>query len=446
MDEYIQNIKNNFDKYIIIYYDKDSEDDINNLLNDSKLEPFKIIIFYKKMYVKKYNSQRIIEILYDDFSEKILLEKSYMIILFNQGSESIILNNFIRERDDIENGIFLFYNKKSDIILDIIGNNIEEYNNFFLENRNKFIENFDAENKKYQAKKSDEKKYEDKKNINIIKNREELKLNDGRIYIATYFKEFTEPILNLIQKKCILENINNNNVQDILILGKNLLNNFGNIEINHGKKLYLQEIEHEITYKDLFFYANTYFPNNIIAIVKSDIILVNSDEMNNIEFDLLEDKLKIIGLSRFERALDGKICKINELSQIFYSTEQDAYFYRTPFDIDYNYVEKLEFYEKFSELKLNNYFIKNNYNLINDTKKYRIIRLCYDNNIMTRKLIKNIDVIENIDDMYLLPENIGLDNINVEQLIQMLRLTETDIYKIKTEIINKYMKGKIFIS
>ena len=35
MDEYIQNIKNNFDKYIIIYYDKDYDDDINNLINDS---------------------------------------------------------------------------------------------------------------------------------------------------------------------------------------------------------------------------------------------------------------------------------------------------------------------------------------------------------------------------------------------------------------------------
>ena len=446
MDEYIQNIKNNFDKYIIIYYDKDYDDDINNLINDSKLELFKIIIFYKKMYIKKYNSQRIIEILYDDFSEKVLLEKSYSIILFNQGSDSIILNNFIRERDDIENGVSLFFNKKCNIILDIIGNTSEEYNNFFLENRNKFIENFNSDNKKYEAKKYEAKKYEDKKNINIIKHREELKLNDGRIYIATYFKEFSEPILNLIQKKCILENINNNNVQDILILGKNLFNNFGNITINHGKKLYLQEIEHEITYKDLFFYANTYFQNNIIAIVKSDIILVNSDEINNIEFDLLEDNRKIIGLSRFERALDGKICKINELSQIFYATEQDTYFFRTPFEIDYNYLEKLIFYEKFSELRLNNYFIKNNYNLINDTKKYRIIRLCYDNNIMARKLIKDNEKIDNINDMYLLPENIGLDNINVEHLIQMLRLTDADIYKIKTEIINKYMKSKIFIS
>jgi hypothetical protein len=65
---------------------------------------------------------------------------------------------------------------------------------------------------------------------------------------------------------------------------------------------------------------------------------------------------------------------------------------------------------------------------------------------MVRKLIKDVAVIENVDDMYLLPENIGLDNINVDHLIQMLRLTDTDIYKIKTEIINKYMKEKIFIS
>ena len=84
--------------------------------------------------------------------------------------------------------------------------------------------------------------------------------------------------------------------------------------------------------------------------------------------------------------------------------------------------------------------------MINDTKKYRIIRLCYDNNIMARKLIKDNEKIDNINDMYLLPENIGLDNINVEHLIQMLRLTDADIYKIKTEIINKYMKSKIFIS
>ena len=66
---------------------------------------------------------------------------------------------------------------------------------------------------------------------------------------------------------------------------------------------------------------------------------------------------------------------------------------------------------KYSLMKL----IKNNYKLLNDTKNYRILRLCIDNDIGIRKLINNRDIKEvNKDSIYLLPENMMFDNFNLQ--------------------------------
>ena len=54
----------------------------------------------------------------------------------------------------------------------------------------------------------------------------------------------------------------------------------------------------------------------------------------------------------------------------------------------------LYFYNQYSNLEVNNILIKNDYKLLNDTKNYRILRLCIDNDIGIRKLINNRDIKE----------------------------------------------------
>jgi hypothetical protein len=95
-------------------------------------------------------------------------------------------------------------------------------------------------------------------------------------------------------------------------------------------------------------------------------------------------------------------------------------------------MDNLYFYNQYSNLEVNKILIKNNYKLFNDTKNYRILRLCIYNDISIRKLINNINIKDiNQDNIYLLPENMMFDNFNLQHLSMVLRMDEEDINEIK---------------
>ena len=274
-------------------------------------------------------------------------------------------------------------------------------------------------------------------------------IDNCKLHIITFFKEFEDDeIMNSLQQKCIIENINNKDVKSIAIIGKNLEKYFSNITIpnkdNSNKNIILIESDvTNISYSYLFSKVNEIYDNKIVCIIKSDIVIPNQDSLENIEFLFLEKKNTILALSRFERMINGHIIKTPELNSIFYATEHEAYIFITPMNIDFRAMDNLYFYNQYSNLEVNNILIKNNYKLLNDTKNYRILRLCIDNDVGIRKLINNRDIKEiNKDDIYLLPENMMFDNFNLQHLAMVLKMDDEDINEIKIYMLSVLFKKK----
>jgi hypothetical protein len=142
--------------------------------------------------------------------------------------------------------------------------------------------------------------------------------------------------------------------------------------------------------------------------------------------------------------INGNIIKTQELNSIFYATEHDAYIFKTPvININFNIMDNLYFYNQYSNLEVNKFLIKNNYKLLNDTKNYRILRLCIDNDANNRKLINNIDIKDiNQDNIYLLPENLIFDNFNLQHLSNVMNMDEEDINEVKIYMLNVLFRKK----
>ena len=250
--------------------------------------------------------------------------------------------------------------------------------------------------------------------------------------------------MNSLQQKCIIENINNKDVKSIAIIGKNLEKYFSNITISNKDIILIEYDDKNISYSYLFNKVNELYDNKIVCIIKSDIVIPNQDSLENIEFLFLEKKNTILALSRFERMFNGNIVKTQELNSIFYATEHDAYIFKTPLiNIDFKSMDNLYFYNQYSNLEVNNILIKNDYKLLNDTKNYRILRLCIDNDIGVRNLINSIDIKEvNKDNIYLLPENMIFDNFNLQHLAMVLKMDDEEINEIKIYMLSVLFRKK----
>ena len=71
---------------------------------------------------------------------------------------------------------------------------------------------------------------------------------------------------------------------------------------------------------------------------------------------------------------------------------------------------------KKNKLYFNKILKSNGFNIINNTKKYKIIRVLYENIIDNRTLINNDIKINNTDNVFLLPDNESFDKISIDQL------------------------------
>ena len=284
--------------------------------------------------------------------------------------------------------------------------------------------------------------------MNIIK---VLNNNNNKITIVTVFKNNENNILKIIQLKCIIENLNNKHVGNILIIGNNLNEILKEIITQYNDKIIIYNIDEEkknISYKDILEIIHlTIKNNNIVFLLMSDIIIPNQESLNNIhlEFGLLNKK-EIYSISRLDRIFNGNIKKSQRLNNLFNSTEQDAWIFETPLLLkneSMNNLSNIYFYDYLSNLYFNNEINNNNYILINNTKKYKIIRFMLDNQINNRPLIDTNNKKIDYNNMYLLPSNEIIDNITIEQLTKMINLDENDIYSIKCFLFNTFLKNKI---
>lgn len=277
-------------------------------------------------------------------------------------------------------------------------------------------------------------------NIKLKISRKNNQYEYNKIYILTYYKKNDTHIINLIQKKCFIENSNNKFIEEVHILGENLLQELK--EITHIKNIVLHETSSSsnLTYYDLLSYSNSLFSNNIVCILRSDIILPNQPDLEPIQINLLHEKNEIYCLSRIEHLMNGTLMKYDKLNRIFYATEQDAWIFKNPININDIGLESLKsifFYNKYSELQFNYILKNNNCNLINDTRKYKILRILHENNLESRLLLNDTNIkVEEMKNIYILPDNDSFHKLSIQDLVKSLEIDEKELYFIKCELFN----------
>lgn len=484
---YYDSIENN--KYIIIYVDNDIEITNKilfpyiNLLKIINNSPIKIIRFLLNNESKNlYEDNIIINEIYPDlYCEDMFIKNCLCILYFSSIKRSNQLTNLaIKYNKLIINDINIINSYIGPIFESLVSENYNEEFPQLIENNNKinieniiynFIKNYDISNKENTMSLSEAADYStsipeicysqvdllkleeylpkkiSNKNINIIINKSIKINNNNKISIVTFFKNSENKILNVIQKKCILENLKNNNVNKLIVIGKNLneelndINNENIIIINHNNNL---------SYKDLIEIINNKLINKIVCLLRSDIVLPNQQSLEELDLDFYENPNEICAISRIERLINGMFVKSDKLNKILFSTEQDGWIFKSPLNINLEKLESIYFYDKYSELYFN-YFLKiANYNLVNNTNKFKIIRILYENNIENRILIDNNiqnniqnNIKNNENNIFLLPDNNSFDKISIENLINSLNLENKEIYNLKCELFNKYFKNKI---
>jgi hypothetical protein len=445
--ETIDNFSFNSNKYIILYsdsYDKEYDISISAYIKEN----YDIsIIKFLLLKDEKINNTLIDEVYVDLSIEDILIKNSLCVIYISNivRSKKIVdllklYNKYVifkktKVIDDFK--LFLKYynnNNNNDIsVTDLIYysiNNFEEYfNNLKL---NTLLTN-------------------NKNNLNIKLEYNKIvkSYNDNKINILTYYKHYDLELLNIIQKKCIFENLKNKYINKVIVIGNKLDERLKDIiENNESKNLIKEEfiINEEfidLSFKDIFEIINNKYSNKVFCILRSDIILPNQEGLEDIEIDMAEYDKKIYCISRIERLINGNLIKYDKLNKIFYSSEQDAWIFKSPLNINLELLKNIYFYERFSELELNNILKINNYKIINDTNKYKVLRILTDNNIEYRQILNVNSVKRDINTFFLLPDEDSFNKIPIEHLIKIFNLDEQELYKLKCDLFNKYLRKNI---
>lgn len=265
-------------------------------------------------------------------------------------------------------------------------------------------------------------------------------INSNKINIITQYIESDIKILNVIQKKSITENLKNKSVDRMIIIGKEVNSKFKDIlSDNDLEKIIFIERDDQISFKIILDIADNILKNKIICIIRSDIILPNHVELDDIETEFMLYPRDIISLSRIERLINGNLVRTEKMNKNLNSVELDAWIFKAPLNIEVmkDALNDIIFYDKYSDVLFNNVLHKNNYTMINNSKKYKIIRLLYDNNIDDRHLLKNRDFPK--EHTYLVPDNENLERVSIDNLLRSLNIDNRELYLIKCDIFNKYI-------
>jgi hypothetical protein len=445
--ETIDNFSFNNNKYIILYSDScDKEYDIS--ISSYIKEKYDIsIIKFLSLKDEKINNILIDEVYIDLSIEDTLIQNSLCIIYISNivRSKKIVdllklYNKYIIFKKDkvIDDfNLFLKYynnNNNNDISLtDVIYYSINNFEGFFnnlklnplLNNNNLNI------------------------NIKVEYNKIVKSYNDDKINILTYYKHYDLELLNIIQKKCIFENLKNKYINKVIVIGDKLDERLKDIlENNESKNLIIEQFLIndgfiDLSFKDIFEIINNKYSNKIFCILRSDIILPNQESLEDIEIDMEEYDKKIYCISRIERLINGNLIKYDKLNKIFYSSEQDAWVFKSPLNINLELLKNIYFYERFSELELNNVLKINNYKIINNTNKYKVLRILTDSNIECRQILNINSVKRDINNFFLLPDEDSFNKIPIDHLIKIFNLDEQELYNLKCDLFNKYLRKNI---
>lgn len=453
--ETIDNFSFSHNKYIILYSDScDKEYDIS--ISSYLKEKYDIsIIKFLLLKDEKINNPLIYEIYVDLSIEDILIKNSLCVIYISNivRSKKIVdllklYNKYIifkKEKVIDDFNLFLkYYNNNNDVSLadvsltdvslaDVIYYSINNFEGIFNNLKLNILLNNNNNNV----------------NIKVEYNKILKSYNDDKINILTYYKHYDLELLNIIQKKCIFENLKNKYINKVIVIGDKLNERLKDIfENNESMNLIIEQFiindEYiDLSFKDIFEIINNKYTNKVFCILRSDIILPNQESLENIEIDMEEYDKKIYCISRIERLINGNLIKYDKLNKIFYSSEQDAWIFKSPLNINLELLKNIYFYERFSELELNNILKINNYNIINNSNKYKVLRILTDNNIEYRKNLNINSVKRDVNNFFLLPDEDSFNKIPIDHLIKIFNLNEQELYNLKCDLFNKYLRKNI---
>ena len=452
----------NNEKYILAYIDNE---DVNINIINNVFEKLKMkIVLIKSSYDEfNLNNDIVIQIIPDYILEYQLLYHCQFIIYLSKFKRSNVITDYFNKNYKVI--LWSIFSMEDNISCIEQDYGILEYTN---NNDNTDIKNFLEKYSTYEEYSTYSKInilnktiYNDNKQINknieininkIINNSDKLINNPDKITGVTVFKH-GDNMVETIQLTCLLENLHNTNINKILVICNQINDKLKEIIDNHPNRIIIYNKDNNITYKDILEIITEYIPiNTIVYLFMCDIILPNQNTINNICFDLnLSNKNEVYSLSRLDKMPNNTIVRSDILCKLLCSTEHDAWLFKTPLILNSTSLDKLSniyFYNYLSSIFFNNEIKENNYILINNTKEYKILRLMLDNQIYNRPLIDkniNLNLSNELNNIYLLPSNEILDNISIEQLIKIMKPNsdEIDNYIIKCELFNKYMKNKI---
>ncbi len=286
---------------------------------------------------------------------------------------------------------------------------------------------------------------------NKINNKENNIINN-KINLITYIRkiENNDSIYSL-QFKCVLENYKNPSIKNIVVIGNGVEDFFKNInyeKIENKKIILVNDDDDNISFNDMFLIANELFKEQVVVIIRSDIILLPNIELESMYLEYYIENKKIYCLTRIERDLTGRFIRMAPNQNLFGSIEQDGWMFKSPIKLNDNnqnikLIKDYDFYEKWSELYLNKYLDSEGYDLVNDNRIHKIIRITTHQDLRVREYIKKESQKINKDDLMFLPEKGLIEKMTMEQWCNFCQIDENELYKWKIEMMNKSLKNKI---
>lgn len=271
-----------------------------------------------------------------------------------------------------------------------------------------------------------------------------------KINLITYIRRMSaNDMYYQLQIKCILENYKHHGVKNILVVGMGVEDTFQKISYEKidGKNLILiNDDDDNISFMDLFTIANHVFQNELVMILRSDTIFLQNDDLSSLWIQYLHSNKKIIALSRIERDIQGRLIRLPPQQTSFGGLEQDAWILKTPIDIKEEcseMIQKIDFNEKFSELYMNYFMKKMGYQVIHDSREYKILRICIHPDIGMRDLIKPPSQPLQKEKIEMIPDLGIMEMISMDQWIQMMHCDDEEIYEMKTEWMNRFYKKRL---
>lgn len=186
------------------------------------------------------------------------------------------------------------------------------------------------------------------------------------------------------------------------------------------------------TYKEMIEYANENC-KGVTGLIHLDCYLDNKGQWETLYMEL-DNKRVMYALSCHETDMT-KIWKSQEQSNTLYSYKQDAWIFFSPISLT---SPDIQFgLRNASSVFAHQIIANSDYTLYNLCNRYRIMHL--DNVIKVGDKRKR-ETAEG--EYYAVPDFEGINSVPVDFLIQKLDVPDEEVYKIKCDILSKYMKLK----